>query len=314
MTKAKFSDRLHFVTEIKSLLVGFSHSLSDFCNVKKLKGLLRLIRFELPFAAGVCVVLGQLFALGEFASVFITAAGFLSVFLISASILVSNDYFDIETDKINAPDRPIPSNLVSLSEALSFSIFLLIAGLALSYLISIAALLFSIGLAILGFLYNRKFKKHGIAGNLMVSFSVGMTVVFGGLSVGLPFNKIVLFFAVIAALIDLGEEIAADSMDVKGDMLIDSNSIAIKFGKEAAIKISVRIFFLVILLSLIPFILNWFTVIYLIPIGIMDTSIAYSSLKLLKAEGEDGRRYIRNLYLGATLGLVVFLVMRLLGI
>jgi hypothetical protein len=46
----------------------------------------------------------------------------------------------------------------------------------------------------------------------------------------------------------------------------------------------------------------------------MDISIAYSSLKLLKAEGEDGRRYIRNLYLGATLGLVVFLVMRLLGI
>ena len=94
--------------------------------MKKLKGFLRLIRFELPFAAGVCVVMGQLFALGEFAPVAITAAGFLSVFLISASILVSNDYFDIETDKINAPDRPIPSNLVSLTEALSFSIILLI--------------------------------------------------------------------------------------------------------------------------------------------------------------------------------------------
>ena len=282
--------------------------------MKKLKGFLRLIRFELPFAAGVCVVMGQLFALGEFASIAITTAGFFSVFLISASILVSNDYFDIETDKINAPDRPIPSNIVSLSEALSFSIFLLIAGLALSYYISIAALLFSIGLAVIGFLYNRIFKKYGLAGNLMVSFSVGMTFIFGGLSVGLPFNKIVLFFAVIAALIDLGEEIAADSMDVKGDMLIDSNSIAIKYGKTAAIKLSVGIFFLILLLSLIPFILNWFPVIYLIPIGIMDTAIGYSSLRLLKAEGEGGRKYIRNLYLGATLGLVVFLVMRLLGL
>jgi geranylgeranylglycerol-phosphate geranylgeranyltransferase len=282
--------------------------------VKKLKGLLKLLRFELPFAAGVCVVMGQLFALGEFASVAITAAGFLSVFLISASILVSNDYFDIETDKINAPDRPIPSNLVSLSEALSFSVFLLIAGLVLSYLISISALMFSVGLAVIGFLYNRIFKKHGLAGNLMVSFSVGMTFVFGGLSVGLPFNKIVLFFAVIAALIDLGEEIAADSMDIKGDMLIDSNSIAIKYGKEAAIKTSVGIFFLVILLTIIPFLIKWFAVIYLIPIGIMDLAIVYSSLRLLKAEGEGGRKYIRNLYLGATAGLVVFLIMRLLGI
>ena len=86
--------------------------------MKKLKGFLALIRFELPLAAGICVVLGQLFALGEFAPLNLTVTGFFSVFLISASILVSNDYFDIETDKINAPHRPIPSNLVSPGEAL----------------------------------------------------------------------------------------------------------------------------------------------------------------------------------------------------
>ncbi|TFG90483.1 MAG: prenyltransferase [Candidatus Atribacteria bacterium] len=282
--------------------------------MKKLKGFLRLIRFELPFSAGVCVVVGQLFALGEFASMTITAAGFLSVFLISASILVSNDYFDIETDKINAPDRPIPSNLVSPSEALSFSIILLVFGLLLSYYISIAALLFSVGLAVIGFFYNRKFKKNGLAGNLMVSFSVGMTFIFGGLSVGLPLNKIVLFFAVIAALIDLGEEIAADSMDVKGDLLIDSKSLAIRLGKTTALKISVRIFFFVILLTLVPFALKWFAIIYLIPIAIMNISIGYSSLKLLKSKGVEGRKYIRWIYLGATFVLIVFLVMRLLGL
>jgi len=282
--------------------------------MKKLKGFLRLIRFELPFSAGVCVVLGQLFALGEFASVTITIAGFFSVFLISASILVSNDYFDIETDKINTPDRPIPSNLVSPFEALSFSIILLILGLLLSYYISIAALLFSVGLTIIGFFYNRKFKKNGLAGNLMVSFSVGMTFIFGGLSVGLPFNKIVLFFAVVAALVDLGEEIAADSMDVKGDLLIDSKSLAIRFGKITAIKTSVRIFFFVILLTFVPFALKWFSTIYLIPIAIMDISIGYSSLKLLKSEGEKGRKYIRWIYLGATFGLIIFLVMRLIGL
>ena len=204
--------------------------------MKKLKGFLTLIRFELPLAAGICVVLGQVFALGEFAPFNLILAASLSVFLISASILVSNDYFDLETDKINAPHRPIPLNLVSPAEALFLSIFLLLAGLVFSYLINFETLLFSIGLTLIGFLYNRIFKKHGLIGNLFVSFSVGMTFIFGGLSVGLPFNKIVLFFAVIAALVDLGEEIAADSMDVKGDLLIDSNSIAIKHGKETALK------------------------------------------------------------------------------
>jgi geranylgeranylglycerol-phosphate geranylgeranyltransferase len=282
--------------------------------MKKLNGLFRLIRFELPIAAGICVVLGQLFALGEFASVNITVTGFLSVFLISASILVSNDYFDIETDKINAPDRPIPSKLVTPSEALSFSIILLILGLALSYYISTAALMFSAVLAVIGLLYNRKFKRYGLAGNLMVSFSVGMTFIFGGLSVGQPFNKIVLFFGVIAALVDLAEEIAADSMDVKGDRLIDSKSIAISYGKATALNTSVVILYIVILLTVMPFLLKWFSAIYIIPIAIMDTAIGYSSLKLLKSRSEEGRKYIRWIYLGATFGLIVFLIMRLIGL
>lgn len=280
--------------------------------MKKLKGLFSLIRFELPLAAGICVVLGQLFALGYFAPVYLILTAALSVFFISASILVSNDYFDIETDKINAPHRPIPSGLVSPEEALAFTVFLLLAGLILSFTISITALLFSIGLTIIGLLYNRKLKKHGLIGNIMVSFSVGMTFVFGGLSVGLPFNKIVMFFAVIAALVDLGEEIAADSMDIKGDMLIYSNSIAIKHGKEKALQVSAFIFVSVILLSLVPFLLQWFKVVYLIPITVMDIFIGYSTFCLIRSKDEEGRKYIRLLYLGATFGLIVFLIMRMM--
>ncbi|MBE0538269.1 MAG: UbiA family prenyltransferase [Ignavibacterium sp.] len=281
--------------------------------MKKLKALFSLIRFELPLAAAICVVLGQLFALGYFAPLYIVLTAAFSVFFISASILVSNDYFDIETDKINAPHRPIPSGLVSPAQALALAFFLLLAGLLLSLTISISALLFSIGLTIIGLLYNRKFKKHGLIGNLMVSFSVGMTFVFGGLSVGLPFNKVVLFFAVIAALVDLGEEIAADSMDVKGDKLIDSKSIAIRHGKEKALRVSKFIFVLVIILSFIPFLLQWFNMIYLIPIAVMDLFIGYSTFRLLRSKDEEGRKYISLLYLGATFGLAIFLIMRMMG-
>ncbi len=282
--------------------------------MKKIKGLVRLLRFELPLSAGVCVVMGQLVALDEFASVFVTISGFSSVFFISASILVLNDYLDVETDKVNAPDRPIPSNLVSPSEALYFSMLLLFAGLFISYFIDVTVLLISIGLTIIGFLYNRYFKKSGFLGNLMVSFSVGMTFIYGGATVGLPFNKTVLFFGLIAALIDLGEEIAADAMDMQGDLLINSNSIAIRYGKQVALNLSGYIFVTVLLLTSIPFILNWFSIIYLIPIGIMDISIAYSSLRLLNSKSEEGRKYIRWIYLGATIGLIIFLFMRVIGI
>lgn len=58
----------------------------------------------------------------------------------------------------------------------------------------------------------------------MVSFSVGKTFICGGVSVDLPFQTSVLFFGLIAALIDLGEEIFADAMDIMGGKLISSNS------------------------------------------------------------------------------------------
>jgi geranylgeranylglycerol-phosphate geranylgeranyltransferase len=282
--------------------------------MKKVKGLIRLLRFELPFSAGICVVMGQILALGEFASASETLFGFLSVFLISASILVLNDYYDVETDRLNAPHRPIPSNLVTASEALLLSIGLMFSGLVLSYLISFIALLLSLVLLIVGSLYNRNYKKSGLPGNLMVSFSVGMTFIYGGVSVGLPFSNIVWLFAAIAALIDLGEEIAADAMDVQGDLLISSRSLAIRHGRRFALQVSSYIFFFVILLTFVPFILGWLPAIYLLPIAIMDVSIAYSSLRLMKSDGNTnaGRKYIRWIYLGSTLGLLVFILMRLL--
>ena len=76
--------------------------------------------------------------------------------------------------------RPIPSNIVTPLEALLFSISLMAIGLIFSYFINGITLFCSIILLIIGILYNWKFKKNGFLGNIMVSFSVGMTFIYGG--------------------------------------------------------------------------------------------------------------------------------------
>ncbi len=282
--------------------------------MKNVGGLLRLLRFELPLSAAICVVMGQMLALGAFAPIVETLSGALSIFLVSASILVLNDYFDVDTDRINAPHRPIPSGIVSPREALAFSIALLAGGLILSVLMSLPAFVCMIAVSLVGFLYNRHFKKKGLMGNGMVSVSVGMTFIYGGITVGQFFHPAVWFFGVIAALIDLGEEIAADAMDMQGDRLIDSQSLAITYGRTAALRTSGGIFLVVVLLTCLPFILKWFPAIYAIPIVLMDIAIAYPSWKLLTSNDEEGRKYIRWIYLGATAGLVVFIIMRLFDV
>ena len=206
---------------------------------------------------------------------------FLSVFFISATSLILNDYFDIESDKINAPERPLPAGLVTERDIVLLSIVVTMLGFITGYLISLEALLVLILVWAVGFLYNWQFKKAGFIGNLMVSFSVGMTFVFGGIAVDKPFEIIVWYFAIIVMLIDLGEEIAADAMDIEGDSQVGSRSLALVFGRENALKISGAIFLLVIVACSLPFLLGWLEWIYLFPILLIDVVILYSTSKLL---------------------------------
>lgn len=276
------------------------------------KGSLILIRPDLTIAAGICVITGQMLALGALGTPFQIFAGFFSVALISGAILAINDYFDVASDIINAPTRPIPSGMISKNGALLLSLVLLAVGLSLAIFISILSFLACTILAVVGFLYNWRLKRTGLPGNLMVSFSVGMTFVYGGITVGLPLEKTVFFFGLLAAMLDLGEEIAADAMDMEGDKKMNSNSLAIKYGKAFVLRISCMIFGFVLILTIIPFLLGWFEPHYFIPFIFMDGVLIYSMIKLLNSKGDEGRNHIKWIYRSSTATILAFLVLRLI--
>lgn len=75
--------------------------------------------------------------------------------------------------------------------------------------------------------------------------------------VGKPFEVAVWFFGMLALLINLGEEIDVDAMDVDGDRKAGSRSLPVLMGRKNAIKISAALFFLVIVISSLPFVLGW---------------------------------------------------------
>ena len=90
--------------------------------MRKLKGLIGLFRPELPFAAGICVILGEIVALGGLPPLREALLGFSTAFFISSSALILNDYFDLEVDMVNAPERALPSGAVSPAEAVVLTI------------------------------------------------------------------------------------------------------------------------------------------------------------------------------------------------
>lgn len=87
-------------------------------DYKKIKGLLKLLRPELPFAAGVSVIIGEIITLGNLPPLSEISLGFMWGFFLSGSAMILNDFFDIEVDKVNAPNRPLPSGLISPSTAI----------------------------------------------------------------------------------------------------------------------------------------------------------------------------------------------------
>jgi len=276
---------------------------------RKIKGVIQLFRPELPFSAGVCVVLGEIVALGNFPSIREAMLGFVCGFFISGSALVSNDYFDLEVDKVNSPNRPLPSGSVSPSETIILAVVTMLIGLTASFAIGISALILSLVFGIVGILYNWRFKQAGLLGNLMVAASVAITFILGGLAVGRPFYPLVWLFSLTAFLIDLGEEIAGDAMDIEGDKQRASKSIAIRYGKNIALRVSASIFFLMVLVSFLPYIFGLLGIAYLATISFANLITIFSTVKILKSQTpEEGRKYMRWIYVGATFGMLAYIV------
>ncbi|MEI6756450.1 MAG: UbiA family prenyltransferase [Chlorobium sp.] len=278
----------------------------------KIQGVFNLFRFELPFTAGVCVIFGEMLAAGKLPATRGIVLGFLSVFCISAAALILNDYFDIEIDKINAPKRPLPAALVSERDVVLLSVVVTIFGFVTAWMISAEAFIVVVLVWMLGFLYNWRFKKSGFIGNLIVCVSVGMTFILGGIAVNKPFDTGVWFFALWVMMIDLGEEIAADAMDMEGDRRAGSRSLALVYGQQNALKISGAIFLCVVAASAIPFFMGWFTWIYLFPVLLSDGVILYSSLRLLDSKRANRRVYIRWIYLSGLVSLMLFIILRII--
>jgi geranylgeranylglycerol-phosphate geranylgeranyltransferase len=288
---------------------GSSKGGNDMVLSKKLKGIIQIFRPELPFAAGTCVVLGEIVALGSFPSLRELLLGFACGFFLSGAALTLNDYFDIEVDRVNAPKRPIPAGLLTPSDVIVLTIAATLIGLIAAFFIGTLAFIISIIFWMIGVLYNWRFKANGLWGNLMVAASVGITFILGGIAVGQPLNKTVWFFGLIAFLIDLAEEIAGDAMDMEGDRQRDSKSIAIRLGRDSALRITGFLFILVALLSYVPLILGWLGVTYLLLVCVMNIAVILFTIRLLRSQTSgEGRSAMRGIYLSILFGMLAFIV------
>jgi len=110
----------------------------------------------------------------------------LSIVLLSISTaclygggIVFNDVFDADLDKVERPERAIPSGLVSLRNATVLGSLLLLGGIALAALNSLTSGVLALLVAVFALLYNKFGKHHSFFGPLNMGLCRGFNLLLG---------------------------------------------------------------------------------------------------------------------------------------
>jgi 4-hydroxybenzoate polyprenyltransferase len=121
--------------------------------------------------------------------------------------------------------------------------------------------LIALSFSFLLIIYSYRLKRIVLLGNIAVSLTTAMAFVYGGFAVG--HYKATLYPAGFAFFYHLGREVLKDMQDMEGDEKAGASTFAIKFGISHSIRLIIVVFILLIILTLIPYILHIYSVLYL---------------------------------------------------
>jgi geranylgeranylglycerol-phosphate geranylgeranyltransferase len=242
--------------------------------------------------------------------------GVLTYFFISGSSMIINDYYDIEIDKINRPERPIPRGSISLKQAKILWVITILIGIILSI---IHSLLFNIGFLVpiivvfmtfIGWFYAAWGKKSGFIGNIIVGISFSIGLIYGAMlnNSGIPLY--IYYFFLTSFFLLLSREVIKGCEDVEGDKKEGVKTLAIRIG----IKKSTNVAMIFAVVAVVFYILPYFTVInqllFLISMIFGLAVVIFAIILMLKGnlENKDFKKVSLLLKVGAFLGLITFLL------
>jgi len=208
--------------------------------------------------------------------------------LIAAAGYIINDYFDIDIDNVNKPERMIIGKLIKRRWAMLLHLVLSLAGLFLTAIVSMHLNnLLLLGLNFLSvlmlLLYSSTFKKQLMIGNIIISVLTAW--VLGVLFIAeLKLNdaaymrmnqaalgslyKVTLVYAGFAFIVSLMREVVKDLEDMEGDRRFGCKTMPIAWGiPSTKVFVAVWIFVLVGLLvsiALYAMLNSWFWLFYVL--------------------------------------------------
>lgn len=287
----------------------------------KLKAAIEITRYPNGLMAGLGVIVGAI--AGGWIQTLINPAQFfyllllvilcyLGAFLTASAGNVFNDVKDVDIDKINAPERVIPSGRLSRRTCLIEAIILMVLGdFAVVFTFNpFAILIIGVG-SVLIFLYSIKLKRWGFIGNVTIGVLTGFCMLLGGACLGAIGLIIAAWPAAISLIMNIGREISKGVDDYEGDKTEDVKTLAVIFGKRRASCICIAFLIVTIIISPLPFFFRFFNIVYLfITLFGVDILIVYSIVKTAaNLDSSEAAHHVKKvLKFSMLIGLLSFLI------
>ncbi len=222
----------------------------------------------------------------------ILLAGLTGAF-VAAGANAINDYFDVEIDKVNRPERPIPRGALSQAQAFVVWAMASAVGLICGWFTGYYPFLIALAAVILLYGYSRWLKSTALLGNLLVGFMTGLAFIFGAVAVGSPEAGIMP--AVFALLVNVAREVVKDIEDREGDRSSGATTLPLKYGvRPARALISVALSFLIVA-TIAAYLQGMYDETYLGIVVAADVFLAYVAMGVWKSEEPVHMRNMSNL-------------------
>jgi geranylgeranylglycerol-phosphate geranylgeranyltransferase len=243
--------------------------------------------------------------------------GVLTYFFIAGAAMVINDYYDVEIDKINRPERPIPRGSITLNQAKILWITTILIGIILA---TIHSLLFNIGylniiiavfMAFIGWLYAAWGKKSGFIGNIIVGISFSIGLIYGAVLNSLIIPSFIFFFFFASFFGLVSREIIKGCEDIEGDKNQGVKTLAIRVGIKKSTNFSLIISILGIIFTILPIFDNIKNkILYLISIVFLLIIVFYTITLMIRKnlEQKDFKKISLLLKIGGLPLLVGFIL------
>jgi len=192
----------------------------------------------------------------------------LSSLLIAAAGYIINDYFDINIDEVNKPNKMVVDRVIHRRWAIAWHFMLSTTGIiltviALPFLQKWYLILANIFCVALLWFYSTNFKRTLLTGNIVISLLTAWTILIiffskvslgdafgGGATMQVRFFRLAILYAGFAFIISLIREAIKDMEDMPGDEKYGCRTMPIVWGINAT-KVYTAVWLVVLIALLI---------------------------------------------------------------